>query len=73
MACMRAEGAMRSSSGRPKGYEAASITNSMTPQDQTSAICKYAHTCDSQNKLADVAWYLLLTYAMLVPCQASQT
>ena len=42
MACMRADGAMRSSSGRPKGYEAASITYSITPQDHTSAICKRA-------------------------------
>ena len=39
MACMRAEGAMRSSSGRPKGYAAASITYSITPHDHTSATC----------------------------------
>ena len=32
---------MRSSSGRPKGYDAASITYSITPQDHTSAICTH--------------------------------
>ena len=67
MACMRAEGAIRSSSGRPNGYEAASITYSMTPQDQTSAICKHAHTRDSLHELTDIARYLSLTHAISVP------
>lgn len=67
MACMRAEGAMRSSSGRPKGYEAASITYSMTPQDQTSAICKHAHTRDSLREAADIACCSLLAHDILVP------
>ena len=40
MTCIFREGFSRSSSGRPKGYAAANIMYSITPQDQTSAICR---------------------------------